>query len=115
MAATVASVRRLAPELASVLDVDVEAWLADALLELSEDFWGDLYDRAQALVAAHLASVANPDLAGPAGPVASESVGAVSRSYAVAASSSGSQWATTRHGVELLRLMAQRGPGMRVA
>lgn len=108
-AASVADVRRIAPELASVSDIDVEAFLADAALELSECVWGKLYPRAQATLAAHLTTCANPGLAEPAGAIASESVGGVSRSYAVAAPVA-SEWATTRHGVELQRLMRLLGP-----
>lgn len=115
MAATVASVRRIAPELSSVSTADTEAFLADAALELDAATWGALYDRAHALLAAHLASIAHPELAAPSGPVVSESVGSVSRSYAAPSSGAAAgRWGTTRHGVELARLLRQIGPGMRV-
>lgn len=113
MAATVADVRRIAPEFATVADVDVEAFLEDAALELHASAWGALYDRAQALVAAHLVALANPSLAASVGPVASESVGGVSRSYAVTAVAAG-RWGTTRFGLEYLRLMRLTGPALRV-
>lgn len=112
MAASVATVRRIAPELAAVSSGDLDGFLADAAGELNEGFWGPLYDRAHALAAAHLASVARPDLALAAGPVASESVGSVSRSYAVPQAST-SRWSASRHGVEYLRLLRAQGPGAR--
>lgn len=113
MAATLADVRRIAPEFAAVSDDDVTAFLADAALELNASTWGTLYDRAHALVTAHLVAQANPSLASASGPVASESVGGVSRSYAVAAPSAG-RWGGSRFGVELYRLMRQTGPALRV-
>lgn len=108
MAGTIAGVRRIAAEFATVSDGDVQAFLDDAALELSVDRWGTLYDRAHALVAAHLLAVARPDLAMPAGPIVSEAVGAVSRSYAVPAAAP-SPWSTSRHGLEYLRLLRRLG------
>lgn len=113
MAATVADVRRIAPEFATVADEAVAAFLDDAALELSATAWGALYDRAQALVAAHLVALANPSMAGSIGPVASESVGGVSRSYAVTAVAAG-RWGTSRFGLEFYRLMRLTGPALRV-
>lgn len=114
MAATVASVRLIAPELAALPAADLESHLARAARQLDSTEWGELYDDAQALLAAHLACVANPQLAAPAGPIASESVGSVSRSYAVAAPSAAGPYGATRHGVEFKRLMRQLGVGARV-
>jgi hypothetical protein len=113
MAASVATVRRVAAEFASVSGDDVQGFLDDAALEMSVEFWGPLYDRAQAQFAAHLLGIARPDLALPPGPVSAESVGAVSRSYAVAPATKG-RWGATRHGVEYSRLMRTRGPAMQV-
>jgi len=113
MAATVADVRRIAPEFATVADEAVAAFLVDAALELDAAGWGGLYDRAHALVAAHLVAQANPSVAGAVGPVASESVGGVSRSYAVAAIAAG-RWGTSRFGLEFYRLMRLTGPALRV-
>jgi hypothetical protein len=115
VAATVASVRRIAPELASVSTSDVEGFLTDAALELDAAFWGDIYDRAHALVAAHLAAVAHPELAAPVGPIVSEAVGSVSRAYAAPAGApSAGAWGTTRFGLELTRLRRQLGPAVQV-
>jgi hypothetical protein len=114
VAATISTVRRIAAEFASVSDDDVQGFLDDAALELSADFWGDLYARAQALVAAHLLGIAHPELALPPGPISAEAVGAVSRSYAVAPAAQNSRWGTSRHGVEYLRLLRTMGPAVRV-
>lgn len=114
MAASAADVRRIAPELAALSDADVQAFLDAAALEVSASFWGPLYVRAVALVAAHLAGVANPALAREVGEgVASESVGSVSRSYAVT-TRHGGRWSGTRHGEEYARLIRTRGPAARV-
>lgn len=116
MAATVADVRRIAPELADVSGADIEAFLSDAALELNAAVWGKLYDRAHALVAAHLTAQANASTVGTAaGPVASESVGPVSSSYSsMTGSASAGLWGTTRFGVEYQRLLRLLGPAVRV-
>lgn len=108
MAATVADVLRIAPELASVDEEDLEAFLDDAALELSESAWGTLYNRAHALMAAHLVTCAHPDLAVGSGAIAGETAGPVSRSYAVAAPVA-SDLSTTRHGLEYKRLLRKLG------
>lgn len=114
MAATVATIRRIASELAPVSPHDLDGFLDDAALELSVDFWGPLFDRVHALVAAHLASVAHPELTVPVGPITGETVGAVSRTYAAPAPMTAGRWGTSRFGVEYLRLLRTQGPGARV-
>lgn len=115
MPASIASVRRIAPEFAVVSDADVQAFLDDAATELSASAWGTLYDRAHALVAAHQMAVAHPQVARAAGPVASQTVGSVSQSFAVSSPGAMSgEWGATRFGVEYLRLRRMLGTGMRV-
>lgn len=112
---TLANVRRIAPELSTVSDGGIEAFVEDARLELNPERWGRLYDRALALLTAHLASLANIELAAAAGPVTSESVGSVSRGYAgMTGASTAGLWGTTRFGVELERLLRLLGPAVRV-
>lgn len=115
MAATVAQVRAIAPEFATVSDSDVQAFLDDAALQLNASIWGAKRDLAHKYLAAHLLGTARPDLAMAAGPVQSESVGQVSRSYAVQTSAQpGSQFDATRHGREYRRMVLQLGAGLQV-
>lgn len=112
---TLNDVRRIAPELSPVSDTDIEAFIEDARLEFNRERWGRLYDRAVALLAAHLASLANVEFAAGAGPITSESAGSVSRGYAgMTGAASAGLWGTTRFGVELERLLRLLGPAVRV-
>lgn len=112
MGVTAADVLRVAPEFAS-LDATtvITPAISDALLELSAAAWGTLYDRATALLAAHLLSVYHPEFY--RGGVQSETVGPVSRTYAVVAPSL-ANLSTSRFGVELTALRRQLGLGLAV-
>ena len=108
--ATLATFRRIAPELAIVTDDDAQGFLDDAAAQLSKSTWGSLYDQAHARLAAHLTSLSRPDLAGAAGPVTSESVGDLSRSYAAPASTQvPAAYAGSRHGIAFFQLQRRLG------
>lgn len=62
-----------------------EAAIADAQLQVAASVWGDLYELGVIYLAAHLLLAAHPEVEGP-GPVQSESVGSISRTYAVSGS-----------------------------
>lgn len=98
----------------------VEAFLSDAMLEVSEGKWGNLYEKALFALTAHLLTVAqsSSDTDGkPNLPVASESAGQLSVSYAVSANQtlSDSLYATTSYGQEYLRLQKLIKLGVMVA
>jgi hypothetical protein len=98
----------IAPELAD-LDEDVQdAILADVALELDADAWGTHFDMASKYLAAHKASMRGRGGAGAQ--VTSESVGQVSRSYAV--SGSGTDLDSTSYGQDFDRL-AKKNPAFR--
>lgn len=86
-----------------------EAAIADAQLQVSSSVWGDLYELGVIYLAAHLLLVANPEVAGP-GPVQSETVGSISRTYAVTAPTR-EQLGSTLAGREHIRLRRQLGLG----
>jgi hypothetical protein len=86
-----------------------EAAIADAQLQVSASAWGDLYELGVTYLAAHLLLGSHPEVEGP-GPVQSESVGSVSRSYAVAGSVFHNIMRTSA-GREFLRLRSLLGLG----
>lgn len=113
--ATVAQVRAIAPEFATVSDSDVQSFLDDAALQLNVSRWAAKYDLGHKYLAAHLLGMARPELASAAGPVQSESVGQVSVTYAVQTSAQApSQYDATRQGREFRRLLLQLGAGLQV-
>jgi hypothetical protein len=107
--ATPENVRRIAYEFASLTDEEIAPFIADAETELGFDAWGVLYERGLMYLAAHLLAAARPDLysTSPSGPLQSETVGQVSRTYAVTASST--NYSTTRFGSEFERLRRSLG------
>ena len=85
MAITATNVKARAPEFASLSDATVDIFIADAATRLSSVVWGVYYASAHLYLTAHLLSVSYPNMATASGPVQSETVGQVSRSYAVSA------------------------------
>lgn len=86
MAITWDDVTAIAPELAIegvVSETTQDAIVAHTLALLNETSWGDRYDMACAYYAAHVATVTVRGGNGAAGNVVSESIGDVSRTYAV--------------------------------
>lgn len=84
MAASPSLVRQVAPEFAGLLDPALQAAIDRAAKRVSASYFGELYDEAVALLAAHLLKV-TPTSAGSstaAGPVTGRSAGGLSESYA---------------------------------
>jgi hypothetical protein len=110
MAITSADVLLVAPELSTLNGSQWTALLAQVYLQLDEDAWGDWLDLGATYLAAHLATMSKR--AGTGGAVVSESVGSVSRSYAVAPTTAA--MTSTGYGQEFCRLQnllgAARGP-----
>jgi hypothetical protein len=79
---TVSQVKAMGPELASVSDAFVQIYL-DIVTScfLGKEFWGDCYDTAVKLMTAHFVTVAGRGGASSSGPVTSERVGDLARSY----------------------------------
>jgi hypothetical protein len=86
-----------ATELSSVASATQSAILTQVAFQLDEDTWGDLYEAGCAWLAAHIATVSRRK--GTGGAVQSESVGSVSRTYAVSTASY-----STSYGAEYERL-----------
>ena len=106
MAITWDNVVRIAPELDSAVDARVttemqDEILADVLNELSETALATQYDKACKYLCAHLATLALRR--GVAGGISSESVGAVSRAYALSVAAGQEQLSSTVYGVEFER------------
>lgn len=100
-------------------DAAIDSAIAEAVLMISADKWGDWYDLGLLYLTAHLLSLFNPDSdsgdAGAAGPVTSKRVGDVAVSYGFAASASPSSdtfFNSTIYGQRYLslRLRIQGGP-----
>jgi len=110
MAIAQTDVNVIAPELSTVSASDFSAVLSDVLLEISVSFWGSqqMADRVTKYLVAHVLAMAHPELSGP-GPVASESVGEVSRTYAVGAPRDPDAYDMTRYGKEYKRLRRSIG------
>lgn len=81
--------------------------------QIDDTVWGDLSDDGRIYLAAHLGTLwfTQAGAVSAAGPVSSESIGPMSRSYAVPSNSSGdddSGLSLTRFGLEYKRLRALR-------
>ena len=99
--ATPADVRIIAPEFAGKTDEEIQFFIDIAVLSCDEIIWGDFYNPGVCYLTAHLLTrSANGGSA--AGPVQSEKVGDLSRTYAV--SSGGNALGSTAYGAEYLRL-----------
>lgn len=117
MAASAAQLKARFAEFASVDDALVSEWLGVASRQMNPDRWGSKFNDGQMFLAAHmlkLGRIGSTSLPSAArGPVVSESVGSVSRSYAVdAASMSSSSFGSTFYGqqYEALRRGLFRSP-----
>lgn len=106
--ATVAEVRAVAPEFGPddatgpIRDAAISTWLAIAQPLIGLRRWGEQASAGHALLTAHMVSIApSPGGSGidGAGPVVSEAVGPISRSFGFAAGpASDAALATTTHG-----------------
>ena len=111
MAVTRADIIARWPALAALPDgLEWTAAIAEAGLQLGADAWGNLLDLGTIHLAAHGMMTAHPDVYGP-GPIQSERVGGVSRTYAVTAAAAGGSLSSTPAGLAFLRLRASLGLG----
>jgi hypothetical protein len=91
------------PALSKVADgTEWTAAIADAELQVNEQRWGARYDVGVIHLAAHAIMLAHPESI-DSGPVQSESVGGVSRTYAVASTINPSELERTPAGREFKR------------
>ena len=121
MALTAADFKIRYPEFDSVADATVEMFIADAEQELSEECWGDLYERGVFALAAHFLYLDQQRQAAGSGggivaPAQSRSIGDVSWSFALnTVDSNGDQYyGSTQYGQEFMRLSDLVSPGMTV-
>ena len=103
---TWSNVVAIAPELASVPLATQTAILSAVEAQLAPSQWGARYDLACTYLAAHLGSASIAGGQGAAGPVTSETVGSVSRSYAAPAATTANTGSTS-YGREYERLKKQ--------
>lgn len=114
MSASSTFFKQLIPSLSTLTDESVDFWLSQASLLVSAAEFGSLYDQAVCYLAAHLYVVGNGvgvdgSSAEGAGPIASQSTGSVSVSYAGAQNSDyASAYGSTRFGRQYLALRRKR-------
>ncbi len=112
MSVTPASFKELFPEFVSQSDARVTLFLDQASRRISASAFGTLYDDAQSYLAAHLIAVSarasGMTLSGASGPVTSETVGPLSRSYAsnYGATTGSDAYNATPYGQEFQRLLS---------
>jgi len=82
----------------------IQVFLDDALLYCDATKFGTRADQAQYYLAAHLMKLSDLAASGASGPLVSEKVGEVSKSYAQASSESDAQLGMTAYGSEYLRI-----------
>ena len=120
MAVTPTSFKAEYTEFASESDARVQIYLDHAALEMSAGVWGNLYDRGLSALAAHLLAIANRNAASSGtgvatgGALTSRSVGSVSVSFGISASSGSTEdfYRSTAYGAEYWRLAKQVGMGI---
>lgn len=100
-----ADVVPIAPNLATAPAATQTLVLAIVDRQIDVGVWGAFADDGRRYLAAHLGTLAITGGAGAAGPVTSESLGAMSRSYASLTGNIDPTLATTRFGVEYFRLL----------
>lgn len=93
----------IAPELSTVAVGMQNAILADINEELDPAVWGTRLDAGSKYLAAHRATLATR--AGSGGAVQSETVGQVSRTYAVSSATAGAGYSATSYGQVFEQLM----------
>jgi hypothetical protein len=94
-----------APALSAVAVETQDALIEDAYAQLSEENWGTRLDLAAIWLCAHLATLSLASAtSASAGPVLSEQVGPVSRTYSEGSSSTSETLSSTAYGREFQRL-----------
>lgn len=111
---TIATFRVRFPRFATISDAVIQAHLAEADWEVSEDVWGDRYELGVMLYACHTLTLENPSIAGGGGNVTGRSVGDVSVSFKGFTSvGSDADWFNqTQCGQRFLMLSKQVGMGI---
>lgn len=99
-----ADIKDLFPEFASVSDARIQLFIDQASLSVNASVWGNKADFGIQYLTAHLITVANRGGSGAAGPITSEKVGDLQRSYANNVSASAHELGSTGYGMEFLRL-----------
>ena len=125
MAADIEKFKALFPELCSLGDNTIEAWIAEAIDYLCPDSWGECFDRACNYYAAHELALAGQRQdevtgSGAGGVVQSASAGGMSVSYAVPnfavnGTIDEAVYATTPYGKKYLQLRDSCLPSGRLA
>lgn len=104
MSVTTQDLKKIAPELESESASRLQFFIDFAILNVNKSYFGDKTTTAVTLLAAHFLSMANRGGAG--GSVTSESVGDLSRSYAVPSGKvSESELATTAYGQMFMTIL----------
>lgn len=112
MSVTPATFKVLFPEFVAQTDARVQLFLDQASRRISTTSFGTLYDDAQSYLAAHLIAVSarasGMTLSGASGPVTSETVGPLSKSYAsnYGATTGADNYDATPYGQEYQRLLS---------
>lgn len=98
----------VAPEFATMADEDINIFIDEAKIELSEKVWGKRYNRGVALIAAHLIAMSkiNSNGGGGSAPIKRTKVGSLEREYAVSTENNDAL-KLTKFGNEFLRLRRQ--------
>lgn len=99
-----ADVAAIAPDLSTTPTATQTLILAIVDRQIDDDQWGIYADDGRRYLAAHLGTLARSGIGNTAGPVTSETLGAMSRSYGTVQGVTG-PLSATRYGVEYERLM----------
>jgi hypothetical protein len=108
------AVTAVAPELAAVpIGVQTALLSMVGVMLPNPNALGDQYDAACTWLAAHLGTISQRKSGNIAGPISSESVGQVSRSYAVPTTESASDLSSTSYG-QLAQMLIKNNANTRV-
>lgn len=103
MAIAPADVRNIAPELAGLLDPEIQAAINDALLEQDPTTWGNLLDVGTKYLAAHKLAISHPEQSGP---------GNRTYTYETPVEQKAGPYSRSRFGLEFWRLVRTLGVGI---
>ena len=106
----------VAPEYADMLDADLDPFASEAECEIAKSKWGCRYDRAVALITAHLIAISKrPEGFGgnaATGELKKVKVGDLEREFQSSSSNDDSAYGLTIYGKEFIRIRKQilKGP-----
>lgn len=103
MSVTPADIKELFPEFAATADARIQLFIDQSTLSVNTAVWGNKADFAIQYLTAHLLTVVNRGGGGAAGPITSEKVGDLQRSYA-SGGAVAHELGSTGYGMEFLRL-----------